>query len=88
MQRFPQNTVRFSLRRLIDSIPLIHMDSGEVYRCLILSEDVRCHRRRYLVGGWFDFLRQYNLRVDDVLKFNLGDPVDKLYVNIVRSKTL
>jgi hypothetical protein len=87
MQRIPHQTMKFALNSRIDSIPLIHMDNGQTYQCVLLTEDVGS-KRRYLVGGWFDFLRQYNLKAGDVLKFYLDYPDDQLYVDIVRRKSL
>lgn len=79
--------MRFALKNGLEAIELIHIENGQVYQCKIITEEV-VRKKRYLVGGWFDFLRQYKLKAGDVLNFYLDHPVDRLYVDIVRRKAV
>lgn len=66
------------------------MGNGAVYECNIITSNrgVFSQNERFLSHGWYDFVRENNLREGDQLLFCLDKPTDNLFVRIIRRAAL
>ncbi|WJX13736.1 hypothetical protein P8452_04093 [Trifolium repens] len=81
----PANCFRRVLRGR-DSIVMKAQHSGDIIKCtLITYERDGGYEEMYISTGWFEFMNANDIRKGDRLQFQLSNPPNVLFVNIIRA---
>ncbi|WJX56203.1 hypothetical protein P8452_41882 [Trifolium repens] len=70
-----------------DSIAIKTQHNGDSIRCTMITyERKEGKQEMYLSKGWFEFVSVNNLKRGDKLRFQLSNPPDVMFVEIIRRK--
>ncbi|XP_039690042.1 uncharacterized protein [Medicago truncatula] len=80
---FPNSVSRKVLKKRYLRMPMEDVETRKTYQCWVRTAPRKNHEKS-LGGGWFQFVVDRGLKVNDKLLFQLEDPPKKMYVRHIR----
>ncbi|KEH24673.1 B3 DNA-binding domain protein [Medicago truncatula] len=80
---FPNSVSRKMLKKRYMRMMMEDVKTCKAYECWVRTAR-RKNYEKCLGGGWFDFVVDRGLKVNDKLLFELEDPPNKMYVRHIR----